>query len=85
MQVRKKMVAIVAELLDVKSDKITDTAKFVDDLGADSLEMVEAVAALEHSFGISIVDEEADKLITFGDALNLIEDKIKKNGKVNNA
>jgi acyl carrier protein len=59
----------------VKKEEVTDNAKFVDDLGADSLDTVELVMALEEEFGIEIPDEEAEKLATVGDALRYIEEK----------
>jgi acyl carrier protein len=56
-------------------EEVTDNAKFVDDLGADSLDTVELVMALEEEFGIEIPDEDAEKLATVGDALRYIEEK----------
>ena len=56
----------------VDIDKITPDAKFVDDLGADSLDTVELVMALEEEFEIDIPDEEAEKIVTFQDVLNYI-------------
>ena len=63
---------IIAEQLSVDIDKITPDAKFVDDLGADSLDTVELVMALEEEFEIDIPDEEAEKIVTFQDVLNYI-------------
>jgi acyl carrier protein len=73
-----KIRQIIADQLGVKKDEVTDNAKFVDDLGADSLDTVELVMALEEEFGIEIPDEEAEKLITVGDALRYIEEKAGK-------
>ena len=73
-----KIRQIIAEQLGVKKEEVTDSAKFVDDLGADSLDTVELVMALEEEFGIEIPDEEAEKLITVGDALRYIEEKAGK-------
>ena len=73
-----KVRQIIAEQLGVKKEEVTDTAKFVDDLGADSLDTVELVMALEEEFGIEIPDEEAEKLVTVGDALRYIEEKAGK-------
>lgn len=70
-----KIKQIIAEQLGVKKEEVTDSAKFVDDLGADSLDTVELVMALEEEFGIEIPDEEAEKLATVGDALRYIEEK----------
>ena len=69
---------IIAEQLGVKKDEVTDSAKFVDDLGADSLDTVELVMALEEEFGIEIPDEDAEKMATVGDAMKYIEDKAGK-------
>jgi acyl carrier protein len=73
-----KIRQIIAEQLGVKKEEVTDNAKFVDDLGADSLDTVELVMALEEEFGIEIPDEEAEKLQTVGDALRYIEEKAGK-------
>ena len=62
----------------VKKEEVTDNAKFVDDLGADSLDTVELVMALEEEFGVEIPDEDAEKLATVGDALRYIEEKAGK-------
>jgi len=70
-----KIRQIIAEQLGVKKEEVTDNAKFVDDLGADSLDTVELVMALEEEFGIEIPDEDAEKLATVGDALRYIEEK----------
>ena len=73
-----KIKQIIADQLGVKKDEVTDNAKFVDDLGADSLDTVELVMALEEEFGIEIPDEEAEKLVTVGDALRYIDEKAGK-------
>jgi len=73
-----KIRQIIADQLGVKKEEVTDNAKFVDDLGADSLDTVELVMALEEEFGIEIPDEEAEKLVTVGDALRYIEEKAGK-------
>jgi len=69
---------IIAEQLGVKKEEVTDSAKFVDDLGADSLDTVELVMALEEEFGIEIPDEDAEKMATVGDALKYIDEKAGK-------
>ena len=70
-----KIKGIIAEQLGVKSEEVTDEAKFVEDLGADSLDTVELVMALEEEFGIEIPDEDAEKLTTVGEAMKYIEQK----------
>ena len=75
MSVPDKVKNIIAEQLGVKPEEVTPEAKFIDDLGADSLDTVELVMALEEEFGIEIPDEEAEKLITVGDAVKYIGEK----------
>ena len=75
MSVQDKVRSIIAEQLGVKAEEVTPPAKFIDDLGADSLDTVELVMALEEEFGVEIPDEEAEKLITVGDAMKYIEEK----------
>lgn len=70
--------AIIAEQLGVKLEEVTDNASFVDDLGADSLDTVELVMALEEKFGVEIPDEDAEKMSTVGEAIRYLEQKIKK-------
>jgi len=67
--------SIIAEQLGVKPEEVTPEASFVDDLGADSLDTVELVMALEEEFGIEIPDEDAEKITTVGDAVKYIEEK----------
>ncbi len=67
--------AIIAEQLGVKIEEVTDAASFIDDLGADSLDTVELVMALEEEFGIEIPDEDAEKMTAVGDAVKYIEKK----------
>ncbi len=68
---------IVADHLGVDEGKITEEASFIDDLGADSLDTVELVMAFEEEFGSEISDNEAEKILTFGDAIKFIEAKAK--------
>ena len=67
--------AIIAEQLGVKLEEVTDAASFIEDLGADSLDTVELVMALEEEFGIEIPDEDAEKMTNVGDAIKYIEAK----------
>ncbi|MGH9805194.1 MAG: acyl carrier protein [Candidatus Acidiferrales bacterium] len=73
--VREKVKQIIIEQLGVDEAEVTETASFVDDLGADSLDTVELVMALEEAFGIEIPDEDAEKIATVKDAIEYIEKK----------
>ena len=68
-----KVKEIIAKELEVEVKQLTPEAKFIEDLGADSLDIVELVMALEEEFGLDIPDEEADKLKTVGDAMNYLK------------
>ena len=70
-----KVKAIVVEQLGVSEDQVVPEAKFIEDLGADSLDQVELVMALEEEFGSDIPDEDAEKLASVGDAIKYIESK----------
>ncbi len=76
-----KVVEMVVDQLGVKKEEVTSQAKFVEDLGADSLDTVELVMALEDEFGIEIPDEDAEKAKTVGDVVNYIDVKLKDEGK----
>lgn len=78
MAVQDKITEIIVEQLGVKPEEVTAEASFVDDLGADSLDTVELVMALEEEFGIEIPDEDAEKIQTVGDAIKYIDEKAKK-------
>ena len=71
-----KVKEIVVNQLGVSSDQATIEAKFIEDLGADSLDQVELIMALEEEFGADIPDEEAEKLSSVGAAIKYIENKI---------
>ena len=73
--VEQRVKKIVAEQLGVNEAEIKNESSFVEDLGADSLDTVELVMALEDEFGLDIPDEEADKIKTVGDAVKYIESK----------
>lgn len=64
---------IIAKELEVSPDQLTADASFIDDLGADSLDTVELVMALEEEFGIDIPDEDADKIKTVGDVMEYLK------------
>ena len=76
MAVQDKITEIIVEQLGVKPEEVISEASFVDDLGADSLDTVELVMALEEEFGIEIPDEDAEKIQTVGDAIRYIEEKV---------
>lgn len=71
-EIRAKVVDTIAKSFKLEADQVTDEKSFQDDLGADSLETVELVMALEEEFGIEISDEDAEKIRTVGDAVNFI-------------
>jgi acyl carrier protein len=75
--IEQRVKAIITEQLGVNSDQVTPDAKFIEDLGADSLDTVELVMALEEEFGQEIPDEEAEKLQSVGDVIKYIEEKQK--------
>jgi acyl carrier protein len=70
-----KVKAIIVEQLSVEEDEITMESTFVEDLGADSLDIVELVMAFEEEFDMEIPDEDAEKIKSVGDAVKYIEDK----------
>lgn len=72
-QVFERVKEIIVEQLDVDEDKVTMEASFREDLEADSLDVVELVMELEDEFGLEIADEEAEKIVTVGDAVEYIE------------
>jgi acyl carrier protein len=76
--IEQKVKEIIVEQLGVNPDQVTPDAKFIEDLGADSLDTVELVMALEEEFGQEIPDEEAEKLQSVGDVIKYIEDSQQK-------
>jgi len=76
--VEERVKQIIVEQLGVDEGEVTPTASFVDDLGADSLDIVELVMAFEEGFGIEIPDEEAEKIRTVKDATEYITKHAKK-------
>ena len=72
-EILEKVKAVIVEQLNVEEDDVVEDAAFVDDLGADSLDIVELVMALEEEFGISIPDEDAESIKNVGDAVAYID------------
>lgn len=79
--VAERVKKIVVEQLGVKEEEVTNDASFVDDLGADSLDTVELVMALEEEFECEIADEEAEKITTIQQAIDYIESHMAKAGE----
>ena len=73
--IEQRVKDIIVEQLTVKPEQVTPEAKFIEDLGADSLDTVELVMALEEEFSIEIPDEDAEKILTVGKALDYIKEK----------
>ncbi len=73
MSIEEKVSIIVADKLGVDRAEVTPDAVFIDDLGADSLDLVELIMAMEEEFGFEIADEDAEKLRTVGDVINFIK------------
>ncbi len=78
--IAERVKKLVVQNLDVEESKVTPEASFTNDLGADSLDQVELVMAFEEEFKFEISDEDAEKIQTFGTAVQFIEDKIKETG-----
>ncbi len=72
MAIDQEMVDIIVEQLSVEKEKVVPNASFVDDLGADSLDLVELIMAMEEGFDIEIPDEEAEKITTVQDAIDYV-------------
>lgn len=75
--IEPKVKDIIVEQLGVGADQVSPEAKFIEDLGADSLDTVELIMALEEEFGIEVPDEEAEKLVSVGDVIRYIEENAK--------
>lgn len=77
-EIIEKVQAIIAEKLSVDAAEVTPEKSFTNDLGADSLDTVELIMEFEKEFGVSIPDEEAEKIATVGDAIKFIEEAKKQ-------
>ena len=76
-EMAEKVKQIISEQLGVDENEVTPSASFVDDLGADSLDQVELVMALEEAFGVEIPDEDAEKIRTVQDAIDYVDKQAK--------
>ena len=77
-EIVSKVKAIIVDKLGVGEEEVTTTASFTNDLGADSLDLVELIMEFEKEFGISIPDEDAEKIVTVTDAIEYIEKNLAK-------
>jgi acyl carrier protein len=76
--ISEKVKDIIVEQLGVNPEQVTETASFIEDLGADSLDTVELVMAFEEEFSVEVPDEDAEKLLSVGDVVKYIEEKTSK-------
>ena len=76
-EIFEKIKNIIVEQLQVSETAVTEDASFIDDLGADSLDLVELIMALEEEFGIEIPDGDAEKVVTVGDVVSYIKENVK--------
>jgi len=79
--IEEKVKDIIVEQLGVNPEQVTPTASFIEDLGADSLDIVELVMAFEEEFSVEVPDEDAEKLQTVGDVINYIKERAKQQGQ----
>ena len=76
MAMEERVAEIIVEQLGVSREEVTPKASFIDDLGADSLDIVELVMAMEEEFDIEIPDEDAERIQTIGDATSYLKEKL---------
>ena len=75
--IKSRVIAIIVDKLGVEESEVTPTASFTNDLGADSLDTVELIMEFEKEFNIAIPDDQAEKIVTGGDAVSYIETNVK--------
>lgn len=80
MSVEERVIEIIAQKLNLSKDQIKPEASFVEDLGADSLDLVELVMAMEEAFGMEVPDEDAEKLRTVKDVIDYIKARLETQG-----
>ncbi|MCE2390080.1 MAG: acyl carrier protein [Proteobacteria bacterium] len=78
MAVEDRVKEIIVEQLGVSAEEVVNEASFIDDLGADSLDIVELVMAIEEEFGIEVPDDDAEKMQNIGDVVSYVEEKSNK-------
>jgi len=78
-EIAKKIKAIITEQLGIEEEEVVPEAKFIDDLGADSLDTVELIMAFEETFDIEIPDEDAEKITTVQEAIDYVVAKVEEN------
>ena len=78
MSLEVRVTDLIVEQLGVSRDEVVTTASFVDDLGADSLDIVELVMSMEESFDIEIPDDDAEKMQTIGDAVSYLKERLER-------
>ena len=76
MAVEDRIKALIVDQLGVSGDEVVPEASFIDDLGADSLDIVELVMAMEEAFDVEIPDDDAEKIQTIGDAISYLKEKL---------
>ena len=76
MALEERVTDIIVEQLDVTKEQVVPEASFIDDLGADSLDIVELVMAMEEKFDVEIPDEDAERIQTIGDAVSYLREKL---------
>jgi len=80
MSIEERIKKIISEILGIDESEITREARFIEDLGVESLDVVEMIAAMEEEFNIEIPEEEAEKNLTVGQAIDYINKRLKKSG-----